>query len=318
MNFGINNKSPQLRSINNSRTRKQQQQQSQKLIRTSHIVMGMLGCIFVGTIVLFGSSLHVVMRQQNDNNVNGNHEQHSLPSNNNNNNNKDHKNTRRAAISHSSNNLQQASTSVAAAAAAGGSSRTALDAVKNEFYERYGGKIAATALLDRTITTFGDIDATATRILRAVAKQTPFVMGFAGYSITVGRGNFFNQRYAFFFPLLILLCENALYRSGGLLFFLSDFIQIFSQYCIIHMLSKKPNISFPFVVERVLKDTMQAVGVPSFIVRNSVIGGYAFILCVCVCVCVCVYMFMRVRFFLVVATSHFDIAFPDHIIIIII
>ena len=103
--------------------------------------------------------------------------------------------------------------------------KTALDKVKTEFYERYGGQAAAEGMLAKTITTFGSIDGTAERILRAVARQEAFVMGFAGYSITVGRGNFFNQ-------------------------------------------------SFPFVVERVLKDSMKAVGVPNFIVRNSAIGGY--------------------------------------------
>lgn len=102
--------------------------------------------------------------------------------------------------------------------------KMALQTVRAEFNVLYGGQVEAEKLYSKTITAYGDIQETADRILRAIARQDDFVMGFAGYSITVGRGNYFKQ-------------------------------------------------SFPFVVERVLANSMKALGVPKFYVRNSAIGG---------------------------------------------
>ena len=197
----------QIGSLRNSRKKPPQ-------IRTSHILFGLLGCVIVGTVILFGGSLHFILKNSDRSGASsesGGGHPHDIDSHPH-----DHPPPKK--------NLRQSSTltngGVSLQAA-----KTALDKVKTEFYERYGGQAAAEGMLAKTITTFGSIDGTAERILRAVARQEAFVMGFAGYSITVGRGNFFNQ-------------------------------------------------SFPFVVDRVLKDSMKAVGVPNFIVRNSAIGGY--------------------------------------------
>lgn len=187
-------------------------------IRTSHILLGMLGCVIVGTLLLFGSSLFFFMKSNNANNsVNPIH---------------DHPVAASTAPPVKKNSLRRPTSNTNTGSSSSSSAsqispaKTTLDKVKQEFYDRYGGEAAANALLAKTITTFGTtLESTAERILRSVARQDAFVMGFAGYSITVGRGNFFNQ-------------------------------------------------SFPFVVERVLKDSMKAVGVPKFTVRNSAIGGY--------------------------------------------
>ena len=69
--------------------------------------------------------------------------------------------------------------------------------VRQEFYARYGNEQKAQAMLERGITSFGSIDATANRMLVAKKEERPFVMAFSGYSVTVGRGNFFNQSFPF-------------------------------------------------------------------------------------------------------------------------
>jgi hypothetical protein len=51
--------------------------------------------------------------------------------------------------------------------------------------------------LKKGLTTFGSIDATAARMVEASQMGRPFVMAFSGYSVTVGRGNFFNQSFPF-------------------------------------------------------------------------------------------------------------------------
>jgi len=176
-------------------------------IRTSHIVLGLLGCALVIFVVLFGSSLHFLLSSSSGTDtaesVNGRDKAAS---------------SSQSSTSRSNLRPPAANNKISLQVA-----QEALHTVKNEFYERYGGQSAAEKMLEKTITAFGSIDATAERILRSIAQQEAFVMGFAGYSITVGRGNFFNQ-------------------------------------------------SFPFVVERVLKKPMKAVGVPNFFVRNSAIG----------------------------------------------
>ena len=173
-------------------------------IRSSNLVLGILGCVLGGAILLFGTSLHFISSQSATDNASQVDQQNN-------------KINHRHAASQSLNRGAPAQIPLESA-------KMALQTVKAEFYDRYGGKNAAEEMQSKTITAYGSIQETADRILRAIAQQDDFVMGFAGYSITVGRGNFFNQ-------------------------------------------------SFPFVVERVLKDPMKALGVPNFYVRNSAIGG---------------------------------------------
>lgn len=63
---------------------------------------------------------------------------------------------------------------------------------RKDFVEKYG----ATAIdwYHKAITPFGSLDTTARRLLTAEKK---FVMAFAGYSVTVGRGNHFSQSFPF-------------------------------------------------------------------------------------------------------------------------
>lgn len=64
---------------------------------------------------------------------------------------------------------------------------------------------------------------TANRILEAHKEKRPFKIAFAGYSVTVGRGNYFHQ-------------------------------------------------SYPFVLEKIIKEPMKLLGV-ELEVRNAAIGG---------------------------------------------
>eukprot|EP00537_Pseudo-nitzschia_pungens_P003220 CAMPEP_0172360098 /NCGR_PEP_ID=MMETSP1060-20121228/4194_1 /TAXON_ID=37318 /ORGANISM="Pseudo-nitzschia pungens, Strain cf. cingulata" /LENGTH=294 /DNA_ID=CAMNT_0013081989 /DNA_START=64 /DNA_END=945 /DNA_ORIENTATION=+ len=74
-----------------------------------------------------------------------------------------------------------------------------LDKVRQEFNERYKveGKLNGKSLLEKGLHSFGSIDNTALRILDASRAKRPFVMAFSGYSITVGRGNYYNQSFPF-------------------------------------------------------------------------------------------------------------------------
>ena len=83
-------------------------------------------------------------------------------------------------------------------------SRKLLADVRSEFNERYkvehdGGEsiLDGEKLLASGLRSFGSIENTARRILDASDAQRPFVMAFSGYSITVGRGNFYNQSFPF-------------------------------------------------------------------------------------------------------------------------
>lgn len=67
--------------------------------------------------------------------------------------------------------------------------------IRKDFSERYGSY--APTLLEKGIQAFGSLDATAHRMIHAYRQQRPFVMAFTGYSVTVGRGNFFNQSFPF-------------------------------------------------------------------------------------------------------------------------
>lgn len=75
-------------------------------------------------------------------------------------------------------------------------STPALDAIKAAFSERYG-RDSSQAMLANGIRKYGSIQTTAERMLRAAAHNRPFVMAFGGYSVTVGRGNYFNQSFPF-------------------------------------------------------------------------------------------------------------------------
>jgi len=70
-------------------------------------------------------------------------------------------------------------------------------AVRREFYELYGGKTEAEEILSRGVKQFGSLQNTAARMLRAAAAKQPLVLSFAGYSVTVGRGNHLKQSYPF-------------------------------------------------------------------------------------------------------------------------
>eukprot|EP00529_Nitzschia_sp_RCC80_P012092 CAMPEP_0113469292 /NCGR_PEP_ID=MMETSP0014_2-20120614/15819_1 /TAXON_ID=2857 /ORGANISM="Nitzschia sp." /LENGTH=580 /DNA_ID=CAMNT_0000361755 /DNA_START=1 /DNA_END=1739 /DNA_ORIENTATION=- /assembly_acc=CAM_ASM_000159 len=77
-----------------------------------------------------------------------------------------------------------------------------LQHVRDEFQRMYDNTvISSDDLFKKGLKTVGDhstsIDYTAQRILAAAQEGRPFVMAFSGYSITVGRGNFFNQSFPF-------------------------------------------------------------------------------------------------------------------------
>jgi len=67
--------------------------------------------------------------------------------------------------------------------------------VHQDFHERYGD--SSMKMLEKGIHLYGSIDETARRMVRAAAHQRPFVMAFAGYSVSVGRGNYFSQSFPF-------------------------------------------------------------------------------------------------------------------------
>lgn len=88
--------------------------------------------------------------------------------------------------------------------------RAKIQKIKDEFYLRYGGKEEAVKMLERGIKIAADTEEhavkhTAERIIRAVMKEAKgdestknkFVMSFGGYSVTVGRGNYYHQSYPF-------------------------------------------------------------------------------------------------------------------------
>jgi len=88
--------------------------------------------------------------------------------------------------------------------------------LKNEFTKLYGGENSARFLLHSGITTFQPsgrrenqtdipygLTHTATRILNAKCNNRPFKVSFAGYSVTVGRGNYFHQSYPFVLEKLL-------------------------------------------------------------------------------------------------------------------
>lgn len=87
--------------------------------------------------------------------------------------------------------------------------RNKIQRIRQEFYDRYGGQTEAMSMLKRGIIpawSANDDEAvsramshTAERILLAKQKDDgkKFVMSFGGYSVTVGRGNYYHQSYPF-------------------------------------------------------------------------------------------------------------------------
>lgn len=75
--------------------------------------------------------------------------------------------------------------------------------IRDDFAKRYGGEIAARAILERALSSFAsdsdneDVKHTACRIQNAKQDKRPFKFAFGGYSVTVGRGNYFSQSFPF-------------------------------------------------------------------------------------------------------------------------
>lgn len=77
------------------------------------------------------------------------------------------------------------------ASSSSSSQREILHEFRASFYERYGD--IADSILKQGVQRFGDIRHTAHRILQSKQAKTQFSMSFAGYSVTVGRGNRFEE-----------------------------------------------------------------------------------------------------------------------------
>jgi hypothetical protein len=86
--------------------------------------------------------------------------------------------------------------------------------IRQDFCKRFGGEIASRAILQRGLSTFANHDDdtkhTACRIQNAKRHNRPFLFAFGGYSVTVGRGNYFSQS----FPLVM---ERILQRPFSIL-----------------------------------------------------------------------------------------------------
>lgn len=74
------------------------------------------------------------------------------------------------------------------------SSSNPVQRVRQEFSRRYG---THSRNILNALHQYGSLQATAERLLRASAQRRPFQLGFAGYSVTVGRGNYFQQSFPF-------------------------------------------------------------------------------------------------------------------------
>ncbi len=77
--------------------------------------------------------------------------------------------------------------------------------IRETFYLRFGGKEEAEAMLNRGVKSAGStpdeekkaLKHTAERIIQSMNNDKRFVMSFGGYSVTVGRGNYYKQSYPF-------------------------------------------------------------------------------------------------------------------------
>jgi len=87
---------------------------------------------------------------------------------------------------------------------------TMTESLRLQFAELYGGENAVRAIMERGLTTFpmptttgtsggppSDVVATACRIQNAQKEDRAFKVTFGGYSVTVGRGNYFSQSFPF-------------------------------------------------------------------------------------------------------------------------
>jgi len=76
---------------------------------------------------------------------------------------------------------------------------SSLENVIKQFHEDLGSRYGSSNLqwLDKAAEPFGSLEITAQRMVSKKAKGEPFVIAFAGYSVTVGRGNYFNQSFPF-------------------------------------------------------------------------------------------------------------------------
>jgi hypothetical protein len=92
--------------------------------------------------------------------------------------------------------------------------------LRKEFHIRYGD--ASSQILANGIHLYGNLQETALRFVRAAAHNRPFVIAFAGYSVTVGRGNFFSQSFPFVLervlkaPLKRTLGIDLIVRNGAI------------------------------------------------------------------------------------------------------
>jgi hypothetical protein len=75
------------------------------------------------------------------------------------------------------------------------------------FYGRYGD--AAATILQKGIRRYGDVNMTAQRLVQAANNNEPLRLSFAGYSVTVGRGNHLSESY----PLVLQDLLNPLFKS---------------------------------------------------------------------------------------------------------
>jgi hypothetical protein len=90
---------------------------------------------------------------------------------------------------------------------------TTTASLRKQFAELYGGENAVRAMMERGFTLFPlptDIDSppsdlvhTACRIRLAKEEGRPFKFTFGGYSVTVGRGNYFGQSFPFVMKRLL-------------------------------------------------------------------------------------------------------------------
>lgn len=91
---------------------------------------------------------------------------------------------------------------------------TTTASLRNQFAETYGGENAVRAMMERGLTVFplesdssnslpSDLVHTACRIRLAKEESRPFKITFGGYSVTVGRGNYFGQSFPFVMKRLL-------------------------------------------------------------------------------------------------------------------
>lgn len=91
--------------------------------------------------------------------------------------------------------------------------------LRNTFAEKYGGENAARAILQRGLSTFSvknseelpsDLVWTACRIQKARKQKRQFRFAFGGYSVTLGRGNYFKQSFPLAMEKLLATAFSSL------------------------------------------------------------------------------------------------------------